>query len=75
MLSEDRSIKLKSLVAAAHNTTMRSGVKRKAFAKHLAVELGMDPVRVQSFIDEMAGLNFFFAEDRAMFVDFALHGL
>lgn len=75
MLSSERSIKLKSLVAAAHNTTMRSGGKRRLFAKRLAVELGMEPSLVQSFVNEMVGLNFYYPEDRQTFIDFALHGL
>lgn len=75
MLSAERASKLQALVGSAAPTTMRSGVKRRAFAKRLAGELGMDPIRVQSFINEMAGLNFFFSEDRQVFIDFALYGL
>lgn len=75
MLSAERAGRLQELVGAAPPTTMRSGAKRRAFGRELAAGLGMDRVRVQSFIDEMAGLNFYFAEDRQTFIDFALHGL
>ena len=75
MLSAERASRLQALVGEATPTTMRSGAKRRAFAQRLAGELGMDPVRVQSFVAEMTGLNFYYAEDRQAFIDFALHGL
>jgi len=75
MLSAERASRLQAIVGEAIATTMRSGAKRKAFAKRLAWELGMEPSRVQSFVAEMAGLNFYYAEDRQTFIDFALHGL
>ena len=75
MLSAERASRLQSLVGAAHPTTMRSDAKRRAFAKRLAGGLGMEPSRVQSFIGEMVGLNFYYGEDRQTFIDFALHGL
>ena len=75
MLSAERASKLQSLVGAAHPTTMRSGAKRRAFAQQLAGGLGMERHRVQSFVDEMVGLNFYYGEDRQTFIDFALHGL
>ena len=75
MLSAERASRLQALVGEAPDTTMRSGAKRKAFAKRLAGELGMEPSRVQSFVSEMTGLNFYYGEDRQTFIDFALHGL
>lgn len=75
MLTTERAAKLQALVGSAAPTTMRSGPKRRAFAKHLVRELGMEPSRVHNFVEEMAGLNFYYAEDRQAFIDFALHGL
>jgi len=54
MLSAERASRLQAIVGEAIATTMRSGAKRKAFAKRLAWELGMEPSRVQSFVAEMA---------------------
>ena len=75
MLSAERASRLQALVGAAHPTTMRSGAKRRAFGQALAAALGMERHRVQSFIGEMVGLNFYYGEDRQTFIDFALHGL
>ena len=75
MLSAERASRLQALVGEAPNTTMRSGAKRRAFGQALAAALGMERHRVQSFIDEMVGLNFYYGEDRQTFIDFALHGL
>lgn len=75
MLSAQRAGRLQELVGAAHPTTMRSGAKRRAFGRELAAGLGMEPTRVASFVEEMAGLNFYYPEDRQAFIDFALHGL
>lgn len=75
MLGEDRAKALEVVVQDAAATVLRSGPKRRAFARELAERLGMEPRRVQSFVDEMAGLNFFNLEDRKTFIDFARHGL
>ena len=75
MLSAERASRLQAIVGEATATTMRSGVKRRAFAQQLAGGLGMEPSRVQSFVSEMTGLNFYYPEDRQTFIDFALHGL
>ena len=75
MLTTERAAKLQSLVGNAPSATMRSGPKRRAFAKQLVRELGMERNLVYSFVEEMAGLNFFYPEDRQAFIDFALHGL
>lgn len=75
MLNAERASKLQSLVGAAHPTTMRSGAKRRAFGQALAAVLGMERHRVQSFIDEMTGLNFYYGEDRQTFIEFATLGL
>lgn len=75
MLSAERASRLQAIVGEAPDTTMRSGAKRRAFAKRLAGGLDMEPHRVQSFVAEMTGLNFYYAEDRQTFIDFALHGL
>jgi len=75
MLSAERASRLQAIVGEAPNTTMRSGAKRRAFGQALAAALGMERHRVQSFIGEMVGLNFYYGEDRQTFIDFALHGL
>lgn len=75
MLSEDKGKTVQDMVDGAPPNTMRSVERRRRFALDLAEQLGMNPVRVQSFVDEMTGLNFYNAEDRQTFIDFALHGL
>ena len=66
---------LQRIVEGAPANTLRSARGRKAFAHRLAVELGLWEPPVQEFVGEMAGLNFFIAEDRKLFVQFAELGL
>lgn len=75
MLSDSRLTKLQGIVYGAKPNTMRSVKGRRAFAHHLASELGMIGERVTSFVEEMAGLNFFNAEDRQLFIELAQLGL
>jgi hypothetical protein len=74
-MTGDKLRDLQELVEVAPRNTLRSARGRKAFAHHLAVELGLWEPPVQEFVGEMAGLNFFNSEDRKLFVQFAELGL
>jgi hypothetical protein len=75
MLSDNRARVVQDMVDGAKPNTMRSTERRRAFAQELAERTGMNPTRVQSFVDEMRGLNFYNDEDRQTFIVFAIHGL
>lgn len=75
MLSTARLDTLKLVVGEAKTNALRSKKNREVLAHSIASRLGMPKDRVQSFVDEMAGLNFYLVEDRLLFVEFAALGL
>jgi len=75
MLSSERYAQLESIVRSASANALRSKRSRQNFAHHIASELQLNGNRVAQFIAEMDGLNFFVAEDRALFLEFAALGL
>lgn len=75
MLSAERLDTLKIIVQDCKPNALRSKKNREVLAHSISSRLGMSKDRVQSFVEEMVGLNFFIAEDRVLFVEFALLGL
>jgi hypothetical protein len=62
---------LTRIVDSASPNALRSKKARKEFAKAIAQRINLWHPNVESFVEEMVGLNFFNAEDRALFVQFA----
>lgn len=67
--------RLRGIVEGAPHNAMRTKRSREALAHSIASELGIYGGRVQEFVHEMAGLNFFIPEERALFLQFAERGL
>lgn len=59
------------LVNSASPNALRSKKARKEFAKAIAQRINLWHPNVESFVEEMTGLNFYNAEDRALFIQFA----
>ena len=63
------------LVNGASPNALRSKKARKDLAKAIAERVGLWHPNVQSFVEEMAGLNFYNREDRLLFLQFAERAL
>ena len=74
MTKEQQQI-LQHIVDSASPYTMNSKKKRKEFAVHIATALNIWDDHAQSFVEEMAGLNFISRDDRVLFIQFAECGL
>lgn len=59
------------LVDNAKISTLSTRKNRKQFALYIAKEVGLWEPNVVSFVEEMAGLNFYSYEDRKLFIQFA----
>jgi hypothetical protein len=66
----DKLAGLQEIVGTADRYTMSSGLRRRRFGQLIANELNLWEPNVQSFIEEMRGLNFVNSEDRQTFVEF-----
>jgi monomeric isocitrate dehydrogenase len=74
-MSSDMLEELGRLVSVASPNALRSKKARKAFARIIVERVGLWQPNVESFVEEMAGLNFYNAEDRLLFVQFAQRAL
>jgi len=63
--------KLVAVVEGAGPNALRSARSRRELAARLVHELGLWEPPVYQFVEEMRGLNFFIAEDRLLFIEFA----
>ena len=62
---------LTALVNGASPNALRSKRSRKEFAKAIAQRVNLWHPNVESFVEEMSSLNFYNAEDRLLFLQFA----
>lgn len=72
------SEKLKNLAKIVDNakiSSLSTRKNRKHFALYIAKEVGLWEPNVISFVEEMAGLNFYSHEDRKVFMQFAEEAL
>jgi hypothetical protein len=66
---------LRRIIVNSPPNALRSKVNRKELAVKLADSIGSPVWQVESFVHEMAGLNFYNVEDRLLFIQFAECGL
>ena len=71
MLNQNRMSELQKLVLAANPNTLRTKRSRKDFAHTISLRLNLLEYNVNSFVEEMRGLNFYSDEDRLLFIQFA----
>ena len=74
-MSGDKLEELERLVSGASPNALRSKKARKDFARISVERVGLWQPNVESFVEEMSGLNFYNAEDRLLFVQFAQRAL
>ena len=74
-MTSDKFIKFSQIVYNADKNCMFSRVGRKGLAMQLATECNLWFPNVQTYVEEMHGLNFHLAEDKQTFIDFAEVGL
>jgi monomeric isocitrate dehydrogenase len=74
-MSSDKLEELTVLVNSASPNALRSKRSRKDFAKVISERVGLWYPNVESFVEEMSGLNFYNAEDRLLFLQFAERAL
>lgn len=72
MMNEDKVGRLVALVAGAQRNALRTRRSRKRFAAAMCEALGLWEPPVYEFVEEMDGLNFYSAEDRILFIQFAM---
>ena len=74
-MSGDKLEELERLVSGASPNALRSKKARKDFARVIVERVGLWQPNVESFVEEMSGLNFYNAEDRLLFMQFAERAL
>jgi len=74
-MSGDKLEELGRLVSGASPNALRSKKSRKDFARVIVERVGLWQPNVESFVEEMSGLNFYNAEDRLLFMQFAERAL
>ena len=74
-MSPDKFKKLADLIYSADRNCMFSRHARKELAHKISVECSLWEPNVQSFVDEMYGLNFHILEERNIFIQLAEVGL
>jgi len=75
MTDQQKLSTLLHIIGTCPPHVMRSRGGRRALARQISVDIGMYLGRVESFVEEMSGLDLSLHEERVLFIELARCGL